>query len=657
MAEKSLYNLEIKPAKKEDIILDDKKKQEQLKKDMRVYMFNTKTEEETLDYLKGRFRIMNDARPHDDWELRLAQRNADLVIRPDGQANVNLPIEKAAIRNKKADIQSQKITVQMLPQEAADIEKRQFYAILWDFVWMESDTDKYLDTLLDNVLTYGTAPWFEGLKKQIRTQYIPKTLEDGRIIGEPKTTTMSWIGGYAPDPRDVWVDPVHDIEDITDCFVREKDMSYDAIDNLRHDPNFKPEAIDAFLAYSMPSVGGTESVTDQVFQTREETKNYSNEKYVLMHYYNEEKGVYIVTDNEFRYILREGVIPFAHGQIPISMVRDHVRPQEMYGEGEPKLLENTKYERNTVRNQMIDSARASNMRNLAVGDNVTFNNSEMISSVMRIMNFSGDLSNAQWLNPSPQDNSLNNLDSLLRDDATWITGTDNNALAGNPTKTAFEAKLQEITKMKGVNEFMRGYDFFLTRMARQRLANIQQFLPLTTGKRIIGEEKMKGFRTIAIEGKEAIPVRGIGKGGKIEDRSFTFKDKEGETAFLELTPQLIRSNMDILIKTPTTTPVLREIDNQDMSELWQTLLEMAQTPDGAALIKDFDIKAFYRDKMTEKGLNADKYIKNVDQKENGVQEIMKELPLPPKVKQPQSVAPMPPAQAVRPQPIPLQPQA
>lgn len=657
MAEKSLYNLEIKPAKKEDIILDDKKKQEQLKKDMRVYMFNTKTEEETLDYLKGRFRIMNDARPHDDWELRLAQRNADLVIRPDGQANVNLPIEKAAIRNKKADIQSQKITVQMLPQEAADIEKRQFYAILWDFVWMESDTDKYLDTLLDNVLTYGTAPWFEGLKKQIRTQYVPKMLEDGQIIGEPKTTTMSWIGGYAPDPRDVWVDPVHDIEDITDCFVREKDMSYDAIDNLRHDPNFKPEAIDAFLAYSMPSVGGTESVTDQVFQTREETKNYSNEKYVLMHYYNEEKGVYIVTDNEFRYILREGVIPFAHGQIPISMVRDHVRPQEMYGEGEPKLLENTKYERNTVRNQMIDSARASNMRNLAVGDNVTFQNSEMISSVMRIMNFSGDLSNAQWLNPSPQDNSLNNLDSLLRDDATWITGTDNNALAGNPTKTAFEAKLQEITKMKGVNEFMRGYDFFLTRMARQRLANIQQFLPLTTGKRIIGEEKMKGFRTIAIEGKEAIPVRGIGKEGKVEDRSFTFKDKEGETAFLELTPKLIRSNMDILIKTPTTTPVLREIDNQDMSELWQTLLEMAQTPDGAALIKDFDIKAFYRDKMTEKGLNADKYIKNVEQKENGVQEIMKELPLPPKVKQPQSVAPLPPAQAVRPQPISLQPQA
>lgn len=656
MAEKSLYTLQTKKSDKE-IVLDDSKKRESLRKGMKVYMFNTKSQDETLSFLSSRHRIMHDARPHDDWDLRLAQRNSDLVIRADGQANVNLPIEKASIRNKKADIQSQKITVQMLPQEAADLEKRQFYSILWDFVWIEGDTDQNLDVLLDNCLTYGTAPWFEGLKKQIRTQYIPEMDENGLITGQAKITTMSWIGGYAPDPRDVWVDPVPNIADIGDCFVREKDMSYDAVDNLRNDPNFDAEAIDAFLQYSSPTIGGTQAVTDEVFQTREETKSYSNEKYTIMHYYNEEKGVYIVTDNEFRYILREGVIPFAHGQIPISMLRDHVRPQELYGEGEPKLLENTKYERNTVRNQMIDSARASNMRTLAVGENVTFQNSEMISSVMRVMNFAGNLKEAQWLNPAPQDNSLNNLDSLLRDDATWITGTDNNALAGNPTKTAFEAKLQEITKMKGVNEFMRGYDYFLTRMGRQRLANIQQFLPLTTGKRIIGEEKIGKYRTIAIDNKEITPIRGISKDGKVEDRSFSFADKEGETAFLELSPKMIRSNMDILIKTPTTSPVLREIDNQDMTDLWKTLLELAQTPEGAALVKDFDIKAYYRDLMTEKGLQADKYIKNTEPKASGMQEILSELPLPPKVQQPQTISPTPPTQAMIPQPIQLQPQA
>ena len=184
---------------------------------------------------------------------------------------------------------------------------------------------------------------------------------------------------------------------------------------------------------------------------------------------------------------------------------------------------------------------------------------------------------------------------------------------------------------------MRQYDYFLTRMARQRLANIQFWLPKTTGKQILGNAMPNedDYRTIPFHNKESEPVMGINKSSKkLEDKSVRLVDKDGQTEFLELTPKVIQSNFDILVTTPTTTPILRELDQFDMQEIFNTLMQMAQTEQGQEILNGFDFLEYYKDLIKQKGFDPDKYLKD-DVKEKDMQELraslLEDLPAPPMV--------------------------
>lgn len=634
MSEKSLYQAQTKKASKADVKLVEKP--EDKMKRMQVWLTEPdSTREEELGFLANRFSEMDDSRPDDQWDLRIQQYNAALNWREDGLANVNLPIEFATIRNKIADLQSSKTVVDFIPQEKDDIYKRDLYKDLWDFVWLEGDTEKELTKLWYSALIFGTGWWFEGLHKETFTKYEPSIDENGKITGKPTTITKSWLKGKALDIRDVWCDPVPDIEEAQDCFIRETEVSEEMLKGLLEDPNYDHEEVERMLYTSAKRGDHSGQRAVYTFQTKEELEDTTQEKYYLLHYYNREKGLYYVTDDNFSFILRKGVNPYPHGQLPISILIDSPNYQELYGKGECELLENTKYERNTIRNQIIDYARESNTLNFAVGENVAFEDSELLSGVMRVWNFQGNLGNTQFLKPPSQDSGLFNIDSLLRDDATWITGIDNNSLAGSPSKTAFEARLQEQAKLKGIMVTMRQYDYFLTRMGRQRLANIQFFLPYTTGKKIIGPGKMnKGtnYRTIPFTDKEAKPVRGL-QGKKVVDKSVRLTEKEGETAFLELTPKIIKSNLDITVKTPTTTPILRELDRHDMQDIFNTLLQMAQTEHGMKLLEKFDFEAYYKDVITQKGFDPNKYMQGAseDEEKRKVRaKMLQNIPMAPK---------------------------
>jgi hypothetical protein len=236
------------------------------------------------------------------------------------------------------------------------------------------------------------------------------------------TETKSWLKGRAWDIRDVWVDLTHDIETSVDCFLRERDVSWDDLNNLKYDPNYKN--IDAALKSS----GYDQNY--QPFQTVEEAQNYEQlqRKYALYHYYNKQKGVLITTVN-FQHVIRVTANPFFHGQLPISFLVDHKNLQQIYGRGECEILENTKYERNVTRNQFIDYVRASNTIALAVGENAGYQNADLINGIMQVWNFTGSLNDSQLIKPPGMDSGLIQLDGMLQDDATWQTGIDNNSLA------------------------------------------------------------------------------------------------------------------------------------------------------------------------------------------------------------------------------------
>jgi len=639
MKKDSFYKVEQKKVNKKDINLLETR--QDIKDKMSIKMFPDDPEgRETVAWCSDRHREMDDSRPHGEWDKWYQAYESPLIWREDGLANINLRLEFATVRSKLADVQSSKTVVKFIPQERDDIYKRDLYRVIWDFVWTEADTEKELTNCWYSAFIFGTGIWFEGVKQETYTRYEPY-FEGDEIKGKAVTETKSWLHGYALDIRDVWVDPVPNIEDAADCFIREPNQSIENIKALLDDPNYNHEAVEQFLVEGSYDPASIRSDVNQTFQTDEEAQTATSDKFTLFHYYNKEKGIYVVlgsgTGGFFPRPLREGPSPFPHGQLPISVLVDTPNYQELYGTGECELLEQIKYERNTVRNQLLDLARETGTNDLIVGEDVSFQDSELLSGVLRVWNATGNIGNTQFLQKPVQSTGLQNMEELLRQDATWVTGVDVNALAGTETKTAFEARLQEQNKLKGIMTTMRQFDYFLTRIARQRLANIQFFLPRTTGKLLTGKvgekAQKKGFRTIPVQNKEVVDKMGLDdKTNKAEKKSITFKDREdGYVDFLELTPKLIKSNMDITVSTPTTTPVLRELNKYDLQEIFMSLMNLAQTEQGMKLMEKFNMENYFSDLIEQKGFDPGRYMENTmeeEEKENVRKDVMKRYGMP-----------------------------
>jgi hypothetical protein len=346
----------------------------------------------------------------------------------------------------------------------------------------------------------------------------------------------------------------------------------------------------------------------EVFQTEQEIFNVENEKLALMHYYNKRLGIYIVTDQDFKFVFRYGANPYPHGELPISIEVDHTNYRSIYGRGECELLESTKYERNMIRNQFLDSVRFSNTINIAIGGGLTFEDQEMIGGVARIWNFQGDLGQMQFLKPPQADSGLAQVEELLSRDATWITGIDNNALLGSPEKTAYQSRLQEQQKQKRIFLSLRNADFFYTRMGRQRLANIRAFLPYTTGSKIIGEdlEEMKGakYRVLPLNDTMAEPIMGVNEEtGEVEEKGLKMSEKKGHTEFLELSPKMIKNSLDIRVTTPSTTPILRDLNRAEMQEVITMMTTLMQFPAGQKFFETLKIDKLFADQV--EGLGKD----------------------------------------------------
>lgn len=622
MAISTLYDWKQKTALEADISLTQDERQKQVERLKKKKNYEPSQDaEKQLAYLANRFRIMDNSRPIiRDGDLRYKQFLARLYYRKDGLANINLPVEFSTIENKMADELVQVPIVDLLPQTKSDVHKVSMMKRVWDFVWNEADTNEEIvhHKLCKNI--FGTSAWYEGLRRETMTRYEPIIDENGKIEMKPIQETLSYLKGVALDIRDWWIDPVYSINVAEDCFIRERDVSFDAMLQLIHDPNYDKDAILSYLA-TKNGQGDLNTNTRnsyEVFQTEQEIFNVENEKLALMHYYNKRLGIYIVTDQDFKFVFRYGANPYPHGELPISIEVDHTNYRSIYGRGECELLESTKYERNMIRNQFLDSVRFSNTINIAIGGGLTFEDQEMIGGVARIWNFQGDLGQMQFLKPPQADSGLAQVEELLSRDATWITGIDNNALLGSPEKTAYQSRLQEQQKQKRIFLSLRNADFFYTRMGRQRLANIRAFLPYTTGSKIIGEEleEMKGakYRVLPLNDTMAEPIMGVNEEtGEVEERGLKMSEKKGHTEFLELSPKMIKNSLDIRVTTPSTTPILRDLNRAEMQEVITMMTGLMQFPAAQKFFEKLKVEKLFDDQVESLGKDPADFVSDPEE--------------------------------------------
>jgi hypothetical protein len=602
-------------------VYEEKTKPATLSKQPKLFPGDDDTK--TLGWLQQRWLEMDGARDDTKWELRHDQEEAEISWNEDGTANVNLPIERSQARLKEADENAQKPIIKFIPTEPDDVEKVELTEEVWDHVWKEANTDENLAVARQGKRIFGTAVWKEFIKEEIETKWeIKKETGSGRLTSDSKTIKRSWIQGKMIDIRNFWIDPVHNQDDAVDCFEAEVDVSREKLENLRNNPNYKN--IDEALKAEPLS----EEVRSRVFFTREEeytTVPLKNPKYTLWHYYNKEKGVYVVSVN-LQVTIREGVNPCPTGGLPYIILVDEPKYMSLYGRGMHEQLESAKYELNVTTNQIIDLIRESSTNTLLLGENAAIEDAEIVNGIGRVLNITGG-DEFQWSTPPASDKGLFNLRNALQQDSSMITGIDAYSVQGDQARTLGQEEIREINRLKSLSITIQSYNYFLVRMARLRLAYIQFYVTETTGRKIVGNKRM-----IPIQNKKIKVTRGANAEGELEDRGITFEEKEGYFDFLELTPKMIRSSMDITVETPLTSTTLNSIRKQRRQEIFEAAIQAAQlNPEMAQKLTKF-FEASLHEQMEDSGSNPDKFF----EKEEGVNKeelrknLLGDLPQPPK---------------------------
>jgi hypothetical protein len=415
------------------------------------------------------------------------------------------------------------------------------------------------------------------------------------------------------------MDNVHNQDDANDCFEFEVDVSKEKLESLKNDPNYK-NIDEALNTQEMP-----ETMRGRVFFTSEEkriTDDLDSRKYVLQHYYNKSKGVYIVMVN-FSIIIREGVNPCPTGGLPYVILVDEPKYMSLYGRGMHEQLESAKYELNITTNQIIDLVRESSTNTLLLGENASLDDEAIVNGVGRVLNISGG--EYQWSTPPQSDKGLFNLRQTLQQDATMITGVDAYSVGGDTARTLGQEEIREVNRLKSLSVTVQAYNYFLVRMAQLRLAYIQFYVTKTTGRKIIGKKY-----TIPLINKKIEKIKGVDGKGEVTEKGITFKDKEGHVDFLELTPTMIRSSLDITVETPLTSTTLKALKKQQRKEIYDSAIQAAQLNPAIAQKLEKFLQMSLEEQIEDSGSDPDKFFeKNEgDDKKQMRSDILGDLPQP-----------------------------
>jgi hypothetical protein len=601
-----------------------KKKSKNAKIAAQPKLFPDKDEAYTIGWLQERLEEMNSMRPDEDWELRYDQDRASVTWNEDGTANVNVPIERSTRRLKKADEEAGRPQVKFVPVESDDVKKIEVINPVWDFVWNEANTDEELSRARDMKHIFGTVWWKEYVKEDIRTSYeFVDVNDDGKLKATAKESKVSWIEGKPIDIRDIWVDPVRRFDDAVDIFERERDVGRDVLENLKNDPNYKN--IEEALKVSSAE-------QQETFRTPEEkgvsqrSVGGESDKFDLYHYVNQRKGIYIVSVN-MEVIIREGVNPCPSGDLGYVPWVDEANYESIYGLGIPEQLETFKYEINYTSNQLMDVIRQTSSNYIALFNEASIDSSELVSGVGTILNIDADPGNFQWQSPPPTDKGLGNVISFLENQVVQATGIDPKATVGQTADTLGQEEIKEINRLKSISNSIKQFNYFMVRMARLRLAYIQTYLPFTTGRKIVGEQT---FRKIVLKDKEISPRKVSDGEGGLKEEGIKVEDRKGQFAVLELEPDTLKGNLDVLVETPSTSMIMKQIEKLQLDELTKLVIETASV--NPEILQKIKLDDILKEKMSKINLDPDNFFDTssdeLKESQDVRQSVLEDLPLP-----------------------------
>lgn len=179
----------------------------------------------------------------------------------------------------------------------------------------------------------------------------------------------------------------------------------------------------------------------------------------LRYYFNIKEDTYQVWCGEVPLLPPDTPNPYDHKQIPVAIWRDIKLPGELYGLGEPDVLEPFQDMLNEIRNSRLDQVRLSTFKSIFLGPGAGIKKEDMAVGPLKVIP-TRDASQVKFMDVPPVGGEIYREEELIRTDAEIASGMSdiNNAAEQRATDTATGLNIQVQSAEERLNEKMRNFE-------------------------------------------------------------------------------------------------------------------------------------------------------------------------------------------------------
>lgn len=421
--------------------------------------------------------------------------------------------------------------------------------------------------------------------KPVTKEMILEKYKDAAILYVPNTEIY-------PDPAARCIKGLsHEAVDITwrqiysyQQFVQEFEQSKD------------PFIIKENVKKVMPAKEAADSYsTDNRFFELPEDMFNAGDKVVVYRYYNKATNKFLIIVNDI--LIREGGLPYNHGELPFSRYIVKEIPGQFYGMGYAYLLEDIQSEDETYRNLRIEVGKWNALRPVyatpAAYESIESQSGKMEPN--QIYEIDADLgASIQMAEAKSLGNEFAQTQQQLDDEAIRLTGISPLMQAAPRPNTPVRNNMMNVeSSLKHINKDISTLGEGIVDAYQQALAIAQQYLPTMykESKEMVDgvEIKRKKYSMIEIEDAE-ISMK--------EDGELDMKDIQGKSV-LELNPDYVDFTANYVLFDADT--FIKQSKALQAQEARETMLDSLQIAPNPMLMNNPIIREMYRDYLVKRG--------------------------------------------------------
>jgi len=515
-------------------------------------------DKQKLDYYRKRFTDMQQARVMVDkyWDTYQTMYEAIFRPYPDERSSSVVPLANAMIELYVAD--AMKLETQFKFKAETDDYKQQSKALeyVWKYDWRKNKRRK---CFLENeyiCATYWTSVIYTWFEQTTNLQEDPIIGDNYEITFQKKQVVDNSIIVKNFDIRNFYIDDQvqWEFNEANDCIA----IQYVSREKFQ---SFKYNNIYKNLDKVMPETYQNEF---RIFLTEEEENK--NCKFVkLSHYWNIEKDTYMIIANDKVLIREHPILNTMNWRKALPFV---VRPfwkknYSVYWRWlcEASMMFNS--EVNKLRELLLDAIRRSNTQVLALWNWLSFDGRDF-QYENEILTFNWQLwGNFQQISGNPPNQAIFSYLERIYQDIAMYVWIDIQNIIWQAQQTAFQTEVQREASQKRVNVWLVNRDMAYERFADLYKDLLQTYFPIRTAKWLLDSNKnpVSEYPKIQIEWEEL--------------RWKKFRKKKWTSVF-EVTPELIRWDINIDVYTNATASTINAIDRQQKLDLMNSIASITQ---------------------------------------------------------------------------------